>query len=360
MEQPTTPRRSSRSRLTSPGGLLASGVGLLVLLGLVVAASRTHHTPGGHAGIHQPPSGVGDYMFSIFAVLVVSGALFLLYLWFSERGLLAENRRRRQGRGMHKALVLLLLFGLVAALVARWGTSFRFFSFWRHHHQPALVHPGAPGKAKVHTSPGPLAERSPKFEWLPVFIATAAGVTLLGLVGARTLRRTRGELEAHVVLEQELESLLDDTLDDLYAEKDPRAAIIAAYARMERIFEAYGVPRRPAEAPMEYLGRALGELDATGAALGRLTGLFQWAKFSAHEVSWTQREEAIAALTEVRDELRAKREEDALRREDARRFEQDRRAKLATEPDDERTFGEHPLAVAEKKMKGSLEGRRGI
>src|SRR5712692_11885353 len=106
MEQPTPPR-TSRSRLTSPGGLLAIGVGLLVLLGLVVAASRAHHTPGGHAGVHQPPSGVGDYVFSIFAVLVVSGGLFLLYLWFSERDLLAENRRRRQGKGTYKALFFL-------------------------------------------------------------------------------------------------------------------------------------------------------------------------------------------------------------------------------------------------------------
>jgi Domain of unknown function (DUF4129) len=322
--EPPTPRRSSRSRLTSPGGLLASGVGLLVLLGLVVAASRAHHTPGGHAGVHRPPSGVGDYAFSIFAVLLVSGAFFLLYLWFSERGLLAENRRRREGKGMHKALVLLLLFGLLATLVARWGSHFRFLSSWRHRHPPALVQPGAPGTSQVQTPSGRLAERPPKFEWLPVFIATASGVTLLGFVGARTLRRTRGELAARFVLEQELESLLDDTLDDLYAQTDPRAAIIAAYARMERIFEAYGVPRRPAEAPMEYLDRALAELDATGAALGRLTGLFQWAKFSAHEVSWAQREEAITALTEVRDELRTKRAEDALRREEAQRFERER------------------------------------
>src|SRR5712691_10749261 len=355
MEQPT-PTRSSRPRLTSPGGLLALGVGLLVLLGLVVAASRAHHTPGGHAGVHQPPSGVGDYVFSIFAVLVVSGGLFLLYLWFSERDLLAENRRRRQGKGTYKALFfLVLLLGIAPVLRTR-------LHLWQHRlkHVPGKVYPGAPGKSKGHTPPGRLAERPPKFEWLPVFIATAAGVTLLGFIGARTLRRARGDLARQFVLEQELESLLDDTLDDLYAQKDARAAIIAAYARMERIFEAYGVPRRPAEAPMEYLRRALGELDATGAALGRLTGLFQWAKFSSHEVTWTMREEAITALTQVRDELRAKRTEDALRHAEAARFERDRSAKLEREPEDERTFGEDPFAAAEEKMKGSLEGRRGV
>src|SRR5437660_458447 len=84
---------------------------------VAVAASRAHHTPGVHAGVHQPPSGVGDYLFSIFAVIVVSGALFLLYLWFSERDLLAENRRRRQGKGMYKALFLLLLILAVAPVL---------------------------------------------------------------------------------------------------------------------------------------------------------------------------------------------------------------------------------------------------
>ncbi|SRR5712691_6628946 len=357
MEQPT-PTRSSRPRLTSPGGLLALGVGLLVLLGLVVAASRAHHTPGGHAGVHQPPSGVGDYVFSVFAVLVVSGALFLIYLWFSERELLAQNRRRRQGKGTYKAMFLLLLLGLIAALAARFG--FHWHLPFRNSTQLGPSHMGARAKSHRHTPSGRLAERPPKFEWLPVFIATATGVTLLGFIGARTLRRARGDLARQFVLEQELESLLDDTLDDLYAQKDARAAIIAAYARMERIFEAYGVPRRPAEAPMEYLRRALGELDATGAALGRLTGLFQWAKFSSHEVTWTMREEAITALTQVRDELRAKRTEDALRHAEAARFERDRSAKLEREPEDERTFGEDPFAAAEEKMKGSLEGRRGV
>ena len=66
--------------------------------------------------------------------------------------------------------------------------------------------------------------------------------------------------------------------------------------------------------PLEYLARALGELRASGAALGRLTGLFQWAKFSSHDVNEDMRTEAIEALTQVRDELRAKREEDKLRR----------------------------------------------
>src|SRR5437879_163092 len=101
-------RAPARFRAVSPRAVVALGVGLLVLLGLVAAASRAHHTPGGHAGVHQPPSGVGDYLFSIFALLLVSTALFFFYLWFSERDLLVQ---KRQQRGMGRSLVV--IFGLM-------------------------------------------------------------------------------------------------------------------------------------------------------------------------------------------------------------------------------------------------------
>src|SRR5438477_474763 len=98
VQNPTdTPR--SRLRPRSPGGLALLGAGVLVLLGLVAAVSRSHRTPGGHAGIHSAPAGVGDYLFTIFAVVLVAGALFLLYLWFSERDLLAQAHRGRQRKG---------------------------------------------------------------------------------------------------------------------------------------------------------------------------------------------------------------------------------------------------------------------
>ena len=50
-----------------------------------------------------------------------------------------------------------------------------------------------------------------------------------------------------------LADVLEETIDDLRAEADPRRAVIAAYARMERALAAAGLPRSPAEAPDEYL-----------------------------------------------------------------------------------------------------------
>jgi hypothetical protein len=97
---------------------------------------------------------------------------------------------------------------------------------------------------------------------------------------------------------------LDDSLDDLRSDPDVRRAIIAAYARMERALGAAGLPRRPAEAPFEYLARSLVELDASRAAAERLTDLFEHAKFSHHELGEPMRDEAIDALAAVRDDLR--------------------------------------------------------
>jgi hypothetical protein len=323
---------------------------LLVLLGLVAAASRGHHTPGSSAGIHQPPSGVGDYVFSILAVVVVSGALFLIYLWFSERDMLAEQRRRRQGKGTYKAIVLLLLIGLIAAVLAQ-------FHFHFGGVLGKLAHRNAAGGGKALRRPAHETgqARAPQFQWLPVFIATGAGMVLLGFIGARTVRRSRHELMAKHVLEQEFAELIDDTLEDLRAEKDPRRAIIKAYARMEHLFETYGVPRAPAEAPMEYLGRALLELRASGAALGRLTGLYQWAKFSSHDVGEMMREDAIAALTLVRDELRANRQEDELHGAEATALREQQQSHT---DDDDRTFGENPFDAANEKMKGNVYTQR--
>jgi hypothetical protein len=345
--------RFARLRPTSPLGVLTLAFVLLALFALVASASRGHRTPGSSAGIRQPPSGVGDYVFSILAVAVVTGALFLLYLWFSERDMLAEQRRRQQNKGAYKAIGVLMLLALVAALVAHFHLSFGGALAKLGHRKPQ---PSTGQRlkqlAQQKGQPSP-----PHFQWLPVLIATGGGMVLLGFIGMRTMRRSRNEVGARLALEQEFAELIDDTLDDLRAEKDSRRAIIAAYARMERLFETYGVPRAPSEAPMEYLGRALPELRASGAALGRLTGLFQWAKFSSHDVDDVMREDAIAALTQVRDELRSNRQEDELRRAEAEAL-RDRQQSGSDPSEDDRTFSENPFDAANEKMKSSVYTQR--
>jgi hypothetical protein len=305
LEQPEGTRPPNRPR--SVWLVLLLSAGMLAFLGLVAAASRAHHVPGSSAGVHSPPSGVGDYLFTIFLIVVVVMMLFLLWLWFSERDMLAQQHARQ--RGSMRLLVLFAIFALVAAGLTH---VHRFGIGAKQATDNAQIGAGKTAKA-LKDAQKQKAANAPEFKWLPVFIATAAGLAVLGFVGARTLRRERRGLAEEHALQLEFEELVEDTLADLYAEVDPRKAIIAAYARVERVFATYGLPREPSEAPIEYLERALPELRASGAALQRLTGLFQWAKFSAHEVDPKMRDEAIGALLEVRDELRANRLEDEIR-----------------------------------------------
>jgi hypothetical protein len=102
-----------------------------------------------------------------------------------------------------------------------------------------------------------------------------------------------------------LAAALDESIDDLRTEPDVRRAIIAAYARMETALAAAGIPRHRAEAPLEYMERALLSLDTSAPAVRTLTDLFEWARFSHHESEPSMRDEAIDALIAVRDELRA-------------------------------------------------------
>src|SRR5262249_56194695 len=91
--------------------------------------------------------------------------------------------------------------------------------------------------------------------------------------------------------------------DGLRNDAGLRRAIIAAYAGMEHALARAGIARHPSEAPFEYIERALLSLDTSADGARRLTGLFEWAKFSHHEPEPAMRDDAIAALVAVRDEL---------------------------------------------------------
>lgn len=177
--------------------------------------------------------------------------------------------------------------------------------------------PPSVSNAQVNTGTASTAQRAgeaqrryePEFRWLPVL---AVGTLALGTVAyfsARSRLRRRAGLEtSDEELVGELAALIDDTLDDLRAEPDPRRAVIAAYARMERALAGYGLPRRAFEAPLEYLDRVAGDLHGRLPSARRLvfelTHLFERAKFSPHAIAQEMKDDAIATLSALRDELR--------------------------------------------------------
>jgi hypothetical protein len=135
-----------------------------------------------------------------------------------------------------------------------------------------------------------------------LLLALAASTSALRPLRRRVRPPSAEALEA--VRGTTLAGVVDETLDDLYREPDPRRAVIAAYARMERGLAARGIPRRPSDAPLEYLARVLVAGRADARFVRRLTELFQRAAFSRAEVDAAEKEEAIGCLVAIRSSVR--------------------------------------------------------
>ena len=139
-------------------------------------------------------------------------------------------------------------------------------------------------------------------------VALIVGLLLFTLVAslfaAIVWKRMRGDdWEREAALSAALDEVLADTLDDLHAERDPRRAVISAYARMEKTFAANRVERDPTETPREYVERALDRLGVSSASVRQLTKLYERAKFSRLEIDESMKADAIDALAGLRAEL---------------------------------------------------------
>jgi Domain of unknown function (DUF4129) len=147
--------------------------------------------------------------------------------------------------------------------------------------------------------PGPPA-------WLPWALVTLV-LLWLGVRLAREppnwrIGRRRAEPEIARPEEDELATrrAVKAALVPLHEPADPRAAVIEAYARMERVLAERELGRRASEAPREYLRRVLGVRGASEASLTTLTELFEEARFSRHPVTESDARKAereLRALT---------------------------------------------------------------
>lgn len=102
-----------------------------------------------------------------------------------------------------------------------------------------------------------------------------------------------------------LADTLTDALDELSWSDDPRSVIIKAYRTIEAALGRAGLPRRPSEAPREYLHRVLTRARVQQDSITRLTTLFELARYSDHAMAAVDRREAIEAMESVRSDLGA-------------------------------------------------------
>ena len=89
----------------------------------------------------------------------------------------------------------------------------------------------------------------------------------------------------------------------LESERDPRTAILRAYARMEHAFQSVDIFRGRDETASEFLTRTTRRLPVRADAAAELTARFEEVRFSTHEITEAHREHALASLHRVEREL---------------------------------------------------------
>jgi hypothetical protein len=127
--------------------------------------------------------------------------------------------------------------------------------------------------------------------WLKARQVAEDGVVDGGPAGDGTEEALAGAVQAG------REALADDP--------DPRTAIIACYAAMERSLADGGLSRLKADTPSELLRRAADAGLVQGIAAQTLTDLFSEARYSTHPMGEHQRDQARAALESISTHLAA-------------------------------------------------------
>jgi Domain of unknown function (DUF4129) len=266
---------------------LAGGVTLVLLAVAAVAAGGDRADDSG--GITLPP--VRWLVSVVFVVLLVIGLGVFV-------ALLLQPRERRPRSGTRQLRVLLIATAIVMVLLLLAG---------RRQNDSTPLDQTA--DATDQRTPDPRAGDL-QSDTVARDVALLLGLIVIGSAAAvvaagRRYADLAGEADDERSEAAALSDVLDEAVGALRREPDPRRAVIAAYAHVERSLRFHRLPRRPSETALEYLGRLLEHLDASGPAIRRLTGLFERAMFSTHHIDRAMQDEAVDALVAVRDELRS-------------------------------------------------------
>jgi multisubunit Na+/H+ antiporter MnhB subunit len=281
--------------VTRPFKAGALAVGIVGLLVLVAMAARGGH-PGttGHIATRAVPNSVQDSFITLLAIVYVVVIVAIV------TGVVRyKSRWKDPGSNWLLNFALVVLLMLVATGIGYYAITHSHLGD-RNAKATSGQRAGA-GNQRNRPRAQPLPAREAHFQW-PLALGVA-GLALLG--GVWVYIRRRGELAPGDgrTLEADIVAALETTIDDLRNERDARKAVIAAYAQMERTLTSHGLARHRAEAPFEYLARILRGLHVRDSAARTLTDLFEYAKFSGHEVDAAMKEEAIEALIAIREDL---------------------------------------------------------
>lgn len=280
-------------RTLKAAGLAAGLVALLVLVAM--GARGTHPGTSGHVATRPVPNTVQDSFITLLAVvylLVIAAIVVALFRY--------KDRWSDPGSHWLKNFVLVLILMGIATGIGYYAITHGGLREQAKKVQRAQARQGNNPQRPRHVPATPA--RTAHFEW-PLVLGLG-GIALLGGVWWYVRRRRElPPLHEDGGLEADMVSAIETTIDDLRSERDARRAVIAAYALMERTLARHGLARRRSEAPLEYLANILRGLRVRESAVRRLTSLFEYAKFSGHEIDEAMKEDAIEALIEIRDDL---------------------------------------------------------
>ena len=296
---------------------LTLGVAVLALLVIAAIASGAAATGGSsHVGLSSSATRpAGEVVVAAFSgLLVVSAALAGVVTFF-----LVSSRRRKKDPDEPErvsetpplswlekvaavALPILLIVGLATAIVIAARRA-------KHPTSSSALHAGAttglPGSVHHPLSQasggGTSAAAVGLVAGICIVAAAAAFVVFLRLRQRRRARLSPGSSGSPYLAA--LANTVALSIDDLRRERDPRRAIVAAYARMELAFASLGLPRAVGQTSAEYMGRVLSQAAAPPAPVVELTELFQEAKFSQHRLTSRDRDDALQALVAIREAI---------------------------------------------------------
>ncbi len=187
---------------------------------------------------------------------------------------------------------------------------------------PAVTLPPPDPPTGVATAPprdtDPTVQAKPSE--LPVWLNMAAQLLCLLVVAAALgfvvwyvstqLLRRRGDLaeepgeSAEAPAREQVLAAVDAGLVELADDDaDPRRAVIACWVRLEQAAAAAGTPREPGDTPAELVTRLLEAHQVSGGVLYALAEVYRIARYATHVVDSGMRDQARAALGQLRAEL---------------------------------------------------------
>lgn len=290
----------------SPGRTAALAASLVLLLAVVSLAARSgdhdRAYPGGSAAATTGHHALVWVLLVLGPIAGVVGLALFVYAQVMRRRddpQMAAIRRRARLRRR-------IMLAALAALVAySWATGQNPIGVLLNliHDLFGNVHVGSINPFASHPPPNQQGHVRHDGGGVSGVDWALAGVTWLLLVVAaafvvRRVRRSRRGREALTATHAEPEPA-DLGLERLRSERDPRRAVIGAYALMDRLMADRALARRRSEAPLEYLGRMTAAGFARITALGRLTRLYARARFSNHPIDRAMQAEAVDAVETI-------------------------------------------------------------